>query len=291
MIFRLLSGLLCLFFLGQVPQAHAATFRVGLLHGDAEIFDYELSVIRLALAHAPGEHELEVVPMAETPQNRILAILRNDSAPINMFFSGYSQEREQQLLQVDIPMTRGLLGFRLLVAKSGRVDELNGINNLEDLQQLRIGSGIHWPENQMMSRSGLTLDTSVYRNLWPMLKYERFDVLHRGLQEVFTELEKPGREQLSVLPDVALAMHYDYFLYVARDRHDLHDIMLEGLENAYRNGAFIENFRSHPQIRTALDQGRLSERKLIWLDIPENSLRQIPSEYWYDPSGRLASGQ
>ncbi|WP_328186334.1 hypothetical protein [Marinobacter sp. OP 3.4] len=279
-----LTTLLCLTFIDLHQHAHAATFRVGLLHGDTEIFDYELSVIRLALDNAPGQHTLEVVPMAGTPQNRIFAILNETSAPIDLFFSGYSPERERQLLQVDIPLTRGLLGFRLFAVKSSRLEELGDIATLEDLYQWRIGSGTGWPENRIMRRNGLQLDTSSYDNLWRMLDYERFDLFHRGIQEIFTELNKPGRDNIAVLPGIALAMHYDYFLYVSRDRQDLHDILLEGLQTAYQNGAFMENFRSHPQIQTALEQSRLHERKLIWLDMPEtSSLGRIPSEYWHAP--------
>ncbi|WP_165857151.1 ABC transporter substrate-binding protein [Marinobacter sp. JSM 1782161] len=287
MLFRVLPGLLCLLF---ATQASAATFRVGLLHGDARIFDYELSVIRLALAHAPGQHELEVVPMPGVPQNRIFAILNQTPGPINLFFSGYSPEREQRLRQVDIPMTRGLLGVRLFAVDNARLDELSGIHSLDDLRQWRIGSGTGWPENTIMRQNGLDLKTSSYDNLWEMLNYERFDLFHRGIQEIFTELARPGRENLAVLPGVALAFRYDYFLYVARDRTDLHDILLQGLQTAYRNGAFMDHFLSHPQIRTALDQSRLQNRRLIRLALPESSaLGRIPARYWYTPNGRTAS--
>jgi hypothetical protein len=287
MIFlRIFSGLLCLLFLGQISQVHSATYRLGLLHGDVELFDYEISVVRLALANVPGEHELEVVPIENAPQNRIFAMLEGEHAPIDLFFSGYSLEREKRLRQINIPLTRGLLGLRLLVAKSERVEEFSDTRSLEDLQKLRIGSGIGWPENEVLIQNGLTLDTSLYRNLWRMLEFERFDVFQRGVNEVFTELGRPEHEQLSIVPGVALAMRYDYFLYVARERKELHDILLEGLENAYRNGSFIENFRSHPQISTALERAQLAKRRLIWLDSPVNSLTRIPAEYWYLPPAR-----
>lgn len=289
MISRFLPWLLCSIFIGLITQAHAATFRVGLLHGDAEIFDYELSVIRLALANAPGQHKLEVVPIQGTPQNRMFALLEREPPPINLFFSGYSPERESRLRQVNFPLTRGLLGFRLLVAKSERLSMLSDLKGVDDLKSLRIGSGTGWPENQIFVQNGLVLETSEYDNLWRMLDYERFDVFHRGMQEVFTELRKPGREGLSIVPGIALAMRYDYFLYVARHRDDLHDILLEGLETAHRNGAFLEHFHSHPQIRIALAESQLSQRHTIWLETPKGSLETIPSEYWHAPSDQLSS--
>lgn len=266
--------------------AAAATFRVGLLHGDAEVFDYELSVIRLALDHAPGTQTLEVVPLPKVPQNRVFAMLHEAHPKINVFFSGYSPEREESLLQVNIPMTRGLLGYRLFAVRKDRMAELSPIDTLYELQQVTVGSGTGWPENRILEHNGVRLVTSQYENLWRMLEYQRFDLFHRGIQEIFTELAKPGRENLAMLPGVALAMRYDYFLYVSKSRQDLHDILKQGLMKAYEDGSFMDNFRHHPAIRAALDRGELDQRQIIWLETPETShtLDEIPDRYWHLPS-------
>lgn len=262
-----------------------ANFRLGLLHGDDQVFDYELSVIRLALANAPGEHTLEIVPLPEVPQNRIFAMLNEEPSKINVFFSGYSPERETRLLQVDIPLTRGLLGYRLFAVKADQQARYAEVDTLADLQQLSIGSGVGWPENTIMRQNGLTLITSQYANLWRMLAYGRFDLFHRGVQEIYTELHRQAHRNLAVLPNIALVFRYDYFLYVPRHREDLHDILLTGLLNAYENGAFMANFEAHPSIRAALDRSDLGHRRLIRLQIPETSqtLNEIPIRFWHRP--------
>ncbi|MDX1757759.1 MAG: hypothetical protein R3175_17010 [Marinobacter sp.] len=275
---------LTLLLLLQMPAlAGAAEFRVGLLHGDAEVFDYELSVLRLALAHAPGEHSLRVVPLPDATQERVFSLLDSPNAPINLFFSGYSPERERRLLQVNVPLTRGLLGYRLFLVKASRVQELSEITDIETLRRHAIGSGIGWPDNNILAVNGLKLVTSRYDNLWRMLEMERFDLFHRGVQEIYTELDRPQRSNLAVLPGVAVVFPFDYFFYVSRQRRELHDILLTGLRNAYQSGAFMAHFRSHPAIREALARAQLEERTLIPLQLPETyqSLTKIPARYWY----------
>ncbi|MDC0662798.1 hypothetical protein [Marinobacter sp. SS21] len=271
----------------------AAEFRVGLLHGDAEIFDYELSVLRLALAHAPGSHSLSVVPLPGTTQERVFSILDAPRAPINVFFSGYSPERERRLLQVNVPLTRGLLGYRLFLVKAQRAQELSAITSLNTLRRYAIGSGIGWPDNDVFAANGLKLVTSRYDNLWRMLDMERFDLFHRGVQEIFTELDRPEHSHLAVLPDVAVVFPFDYFFYVSRQQRELHDILLTGLRNAYQSGAFMAHFQSHPAITAALGRARLDQRTLIQLELPEtyHSLTTIPARYWHHKQRVLQSRQ
>ncbi|PVY77526.1 hypothetical protein C8D92_103213 [Tamilnaduibacter salinus] len=258
---------------------------MGLLHGDADIFDYELSVVRLALEHAPGDHTLRIVPLEGMTQQRILTTLETPNPRINVFFSGYSPVREDRFLQVDVPLTRGLLGYRLLVTPRKALKERAPLADIKDLRPFRIGSGIGWPDTRILSNNGLKVITSTYDNLWRMLEYGRFEFFHRGIQEVFTELARDNRQLLTVEPRIALVWRYDYFLYVSRERSELHDILTTGLLNAYRSGAFMDHFRQHPTIQKALRQARLTDRTLIRLALPDafKSLNTIPDRFWHRP--------
>ncbi|TNE72588.1 MAG: hypothetical protein EP339_13310 [Gammaproteobacteria bacterium] len=263
----------------------AETFRLGLLHGDEDVFAYEISVIRLALEYAPGDHELILVPLWDAPQNRIFRLLEEGRGQINVFFSGYSPERESRFLRVDVPMTRGLLGYRLLVAPQEHIEALSRIRTVEDLQNIVIGSGIGWPDNDYLEANGLTLSISQYANLWPMLKRGRFDAFHRGVQEVYEELRKPQNQGLAVVPDIALRFRYDYFLFVNPARSDLHRILTDGFARAYEMGALDRHFTTAPRIHEALTRSQLNRRIIIPLETPEayRSLNEIADKFWYTP--------
>lgn len=271
-----------------VMPARAEEFNLGIMNKPT-LFAYEISVIRLALAHAPGDHSLKLVSMAGVSQDRISSFLEARDIGIDLFFSGYSPEWESQFLQVYVPLTRGLLGYRLLVAHMDRIAEFSGINTLKDLQAYTFGSGAGWPDNDYLRASNLRIVPSSYERLWPMLQFQRFDLIHRGIQEIFSELRQPHRQSLRIVPGIALVYRFDYFIYVRADRKDLHDILLTGLLNAYESGAFMEHFYSHPSIRDALVRSDLANRTIIYLRLPQDyqSLRTIPDRFWHDPTAEV----
>ncbi|WP_111497901.1 hypothetical protein [Marinobacter bohaiensis] len=260
----------------------AELFRFGL--PATHDFQYELAAIRLALDNAPGDHELEVVELPVVSTKRWVEMLESGYQGINLGVGGYDPSLEQTLLPVSIPLTRGLLGYRLMVVREDRLDELSNIHSLESLLPLQIGSGYAWPENSILWQNGIDLVLGHYENLWAMLARKRFDVFHRGVQEVFVELSVPGRENFAIVPGVALAFRFDYFLYVPGDRQDLQRILVQGLVNAYENGRFMALFESDPIIRESLRLADFDRREVIWLETPENraSIDYIPDRYWHD---------
>ena len=262
-------------------NVRAELFRFGL--PATHDFEYELSVIRLALDNAPGDHSLEVFQLPVVSRKRWLEIIEYGYKSINIGVAGYDPSLESRLLPVSIPLTRGLLGYRLLVAKEDRLSELSGIDSLDSLVPFKVGSGYDWSENSILQQNGIDLELGHYQNLWGMLQRERFDVLHRGAQEVFDELQVPGRENLAVVPDVALAFRFDYFIYVPAGRRDLQQILSRGLINAYENGSFMELFNKDPIIRETLRLADFDNREVIWLETQESraGIDYIPDRYWH----------
>jgi len=265
--------------------AIAEIFKLGLLHADPEVFSYEISVLKLALANANGDHSLVIVPYPNTTQERIIKLLKTNPEDINVFFTANSPARDASLLRVNIPLTRGLLGYRVLVIKKSELPRYENINSLPDLRKLVIGSGLGWPENAVLKASGLTVIEAPYRNLWPMLVASRYDAFHRGIQEFSIELKQRANLNLTTIPDVMITFPFDYFFFVSKDNPHLRDILLEGLTKAYKNGSFMKNFNEHPSIRLAFEKGQIKQRKAIRIRNPflAEDVRNIPDKYWYAP--------
>ena len=246
-------------------------------------YTYELAAIRLALENADGEHSLEIVPLPVVSNRRLRQMLINGDEGINLGLSGYDPELEEALVPVTIPLTRGLLGYRLLVVKQDRLEELSHIHTLEELRKVQIGSGYRWQENHILQENGLSLQLGHYENLWAMLGWERFDIFHRGAHEVFDELEVRQSGHFAILPQVAMALRFDYFLYVPADRPDLHRILLQGLNRAYDNGSFMELFENHPIIKETMERADFGSREVIHLKTPDDViiLEEIPDRFWH----------
>lgn len=288
--FRIVSatGFLCAFFLYLMSfpgPSRADTVRLALLHGDAEVFDYEISVLQLALDHAPGELELELVPFVDTPQERVFRLLETGSDEFDIFFSGFSTDREMRFLQIDIPISRGLLGHRLLVMQEGGTDEAPLPCDLDLLRDaVSIGSGLGWPDTTILTAAGFRVIQSDYQGLWRMLERGRYDAFNRGMHEAFIEVKQQARQgrTFRVEPDLVLVYRFDYFFYVGKGNTDLHRLIEDGLKAAYASGAFMANFANHPAIRTAIDQADPGGRCRIDLQNPLLSERaaRIPDQYW-----------
>ncbi|WP_259782394.1 hypothetical protein [Aestuariispira ectoiniformans] len=277
--------ILFLFVVAVGRTAGAETFRLGILHGNPEIFDYEISVMRLALKYAPGEHELEIVPMPNLTQKRVFMLMEQGQSAIDVFFSGYAKWREDYFLQVDIPITRGLLGYRVFVIRREDRERLAGIRSLDDFRRsVTIGSGIGWLDTDIFRAAGFTVATGQYESLWKMLGRRRFDAFNRGIQEVFVEMKQRGGQYPNLMVDDNLMAVYrfDHFFYVKKEDQRRHDLIEQGLKTAYENGAFMKNFYNHPMIKAALGKGHPQTRRSFHLPNPflSEQVKAIPEKYW-----------
>lgn len=280
----LLAVMLLLMSIGFAPKSgQAEVFRVAILHGDVDVFDYEIGVVKLALEHADGDHQLELVLLQGTPQDRLL-LLMEEGREINVFFTGHSPARERQYLQVDFPMTRGLLGNRIFITRPDVVTALSRVRTLDDLKEFSVGSGTDWPDTKVFRENGFNVVASSYANLWNMLENKRFDIFNRGLHEAFVEIKQQQAKGRDLVIDQTVQVIYpfDYFLYVNRDDHVRRDILRQGLERAHKNGAFDAYFNNHPMIRQVIEDSRVTKRMQFAIGNPGMSQRlmDLPSEYW-----------
>ncbi|MFT4762990.1 MAG: hypothetical protein ACI9OH_000074 [Oleispira sp.] len=288
MLMRTLTTLLILLLSSQI---HAYDFKLALLKGNSLVFDYEISVLRLALKNAPGEHTLTIIPVNDSNQPRILHSLKNNQDEFNIFFTGFSQQRENELLQVDFPISRGLLGYRIFAIQKDTQALLAGINTIEQLKsQVIIGSGIGWPDTEIFRHNGFRITETSYDGLWKMLKAKRIDAFNRGINEIYIEIDqqnsKDSKKNLMADEYLMVTYPFDYFFYLSPSKPHLHKTLEEGLKIALKNGDFIKNFKQHPKIQYALQHVKMSQRTIFTLSNPllSSRIQSLPAEYWYQPN-------
>jgi hypothetical protein len=262
-----------------------AMVQLGLLGAGPKVFAYEISVLKLALAHSGQDIELQIVPLS-MPQERAFLELEAGRAPFNIFFSGFSSERESRFRQIDIPLSRGLLGHRIFITNESSLEEFAGIKSLETLiDQAVVGSGIGWPDTDIFEAAGFTVQKETYENLWRMLSKGRINAFNRGIHEAYVEIgiRKPQYENLEVDPHVMVRYRFDYLFYVRKEDKALGDLLETGLRRAYESGAFMENFNSHPAIRAVIEDANPKDRLTFEIDNPLMTDRQraIPDRYWH----------
>jgi len=250
---------------------------------------YFEKILEAAVFAADGKHTVRTYDFGQhVAQNRILRMLGDAHPLINVTFTGHSKTREAQLRQIDIPLSRGLFGYRLLVIREENQHLFNGIRSLKNLtDRISVGSGVGWPDTEILHHNRFTVETGAVHNLWQMLTHQRFTAFPRSLYEVGSELI----EQAALQPDVpvisekTIMLYYpfDLFFYVAPDDHKRAAIIEQGLARIYKNGTFMKIFENDPEIQNALAEAAKFKRTIIQLENPLNSerVRAIPERYWH----------
>lgn len=232
--------------------------------GDGAQGDYGIALLQLALAKAGGNYRAELSPL-RMQQNRALAELQSSNGSVDVIGTMTSAEREARLLPVRIPLTRGLIGWRIGLLRADHRDLLQAVRGLDDLRHFSAGQGYDWPDVDILRHSGLPVQpVTVYHRLFGLLNAGRVDWVPRSVNEIWAEAAR--HPQLAV--DAYVVLRYptaDYF-FVNRTNSALAEEIRRGLEAALADGSFekLFNFYYGAQIR----QARLDKRVLINLPNP-----------------------
>ncbi|MCE3261987.1 MAG: hypothetical protein K0R43_1066 [Pseudoduganella sp.] len=227
--------------------------------------DYAFQLLQLALAKAGSAHRAEMAPQYRQ-QNRAIAELLANSGRIHVIGTMTSIEREAQMLPVRIPISKGLIGWRILLLRADRRDWLRDVRSVRELRGIRMALGQDWPDLAVLRAADLAPDTvPSYGRLIGMLKAHRIDAVPRSINEVWSEVARhPG-----LVADPHLVLHYpaaDYF-FVHRDNAALAEDIRRGLEAAQADGSFDRLLLGY--YGTMLDQAALHQRRIIELPNPD----------------------
>ncbi|NVJ97224.1 MAG: hypothetical protein HWE25_03670 [Alphaproteobacteria bacterium] len=269
----------------------AETFRAPAPDRNLNHSDYEIKLLRIALEHA-GDHELVLVEDYRglpSNQGRKLRQFVDGNSPYDVIFSGYSPARENELRMIYIPLTRGLLGHRLLFIRRATDTQLKAIHSLAGLTKaITLGMPISHPERSIYEAANFTVVAAPGGEaLWDLLARGRYDALLFGADESALILEKYGGirdgASLVISNHIRVSYAYDSFFYVAKGDDRRAAIIEEGLKKAYASGAFMTHFQNFPPIREGLALIEAGTRQEIHMDNPfiSDRFRAIPAKYWH----------
>ncbi len=267
----------------STSPARSEIFRIAIPAGSESVFATQIGAIRLALEHAPGNHELQIESVKGLTQSRVLTMLRDGA--INLSLAGYSREWENLFLQVDYPLTRGMMGYRVFFARPELADHISNVQSIDELKRFCIGTGNDWLDTAILEANDLCVVKAPQGDaLFSMLRHGRFDMFHRALHEAYVEQLAPTEDMkgLVLVPSLILRYPYDFFLYVQKNDTQRHAILTEGLALAYESGDFMRHFYSNPGMAYAMDQVQSPTHRILDIDNPEMSdqTRKINPELW-----------
>jgi len=270
----------CFVSLGIVGTSAAEEYKIRFIESEKE----QIAADILLLALSKVDSNAKLLPHSELMTEARLIDAINENT-IDVFWSGVSEDKEQLLRPIRIPILKGMLGHRILIIREADKDIFKQIKNYDDLIKYNAGQGTFWGDTFVLKEAGIpTVTTIKYQNLFPMLEGGRFDYFPRALHEPWSEVSARPELNLSVDSNVMLIYPYAMYFFVRKDNKVLHDKIYAGFVKAIEDGSYNELFFNHPMIKDALDKTDLANRTVIRLDNPYMH-KDTPTErkeFWLD---------
>lgn len=204
---------------------------------------------------------------------------------VNVVWSASDRDKEAQLIPIRIPLSKGLLGWRVMLIEHRMQGRLEHVSTLEDLKDFSFGLGLGWGDVPIYRSAGLNVMTAEYDDLFAMLSRGRFDLFSRGVNEAYDELRVLGGRYPDIVVERHLALHYRYpfYFFVSPAQPALARRIERGLRIMLEDGSYDAIFLRHN--RDHLEKARLCERRVIEIDNPHlPPLTPVgDARLWYQP--------
>jgi hypothetical protein len=257
---------------------------------------YTWRVLRAALEHTratDGDFTLRADTTPVTGPRRRL-ILTSGVGPITVAVFPAGMEITRDLVPVRIPITKGLLGYRLLFIHQDDQPRFDRIDDIGGLREISFGTASYWLDTEILRQAGIpVVDGNDYHGLFKMLQARRFVAFGRGTCEVPQEFAAQKLIMTDLAIEKHLLVHYvfpDYFWFTndqaGRRRADrVWRGMMAMVDDGTMNALFEEEFG--PLIKDLdFDHRRLIEIANPFLT-PADPLAD--SRLWWHPAARSAS--
>lgn len=232
---------------------------------------YEVALLQACLlATEPhyGAVNLQVdnsdYPLAEDESNVFAA-----GTDILVTVAGNVKFQHKQKIVITRALTKGLLGYRLLVVRDECLARFKGINNAKQLQALSIGIPNTWADAELFRHNHYSVvEKGNFDELFQRLKNANFDYTALGVNEIEAVFKQNAAalDGLSIEPSLMLYYPFPLVFYVNHSNPELAARVTAGLDAIMSNGQFERLFNQyHGDILQRLD---LRKRQLFNLNNP-----------------------
>jgi len=153
-------------------------------------FEYDRAVIELSLEKTRESYGPFLIKMAP-PMNFPRAVLsaKTNRYP-NLFIKLTYQKGlgDQDLSYVLFPVDLGIVGYRVCFASEAIKLKVETASNFIEIKKFSHGQGAGWSDTAILRANGFQVtEVAKYKNLFPMVARNRFDLFCRGANEILDE--------------------------------------------------------------------------------------------------------
>lgn len=244
--------------------------------------NYFVELLKLALAQSGKTYDAQE---AQRGLSSIRQLQMVAGGAIDVTWNLSSSERNVHLTSIQIPIDKGLIGWRLLLINKKDQPFFSRISTLDQLKPITAGQVQAWQDTDILRANGLTVEgTPGYHNTFKMLMARRILYFPRSIMEIWPEAEANVKNGLAIENSLLIQYPVTYFYFVNKNNPELAKDIENGLLKIMANGAFDEIFyRYHGQF---ISQANIQHRRVFRLTNPffaANS-KFSHSSYWFDPS-------
>lgn len=196
--------------------------------------------------HLYPNYSINTINLKRITQGRLFRFI--DDGSIDVVWSGTSNMREESYIPIRIPLTKGLLGYRVLLINKDNRETFNQINSEKELKKLVACQGAHWPDSGILEDNGYMVSRIVhYDAMFKMIEKKRCDYFPRALFEGRSELSKLKDKypNIELVENVLLQYHLPVYFFVNKNKSSLAKRLSEGLHIAINDGSFDEFIKNH----------------------------------------------
>lgn len=276
-------GVLGAFFCLLILPLHSQAKPLRMVAGDGGIPTYAKGLLKLALSKIPEKYEWDETTGTNT-EARVIEMISSNQLDVCWYAT--TNDFEERMLPIRIPMYRGLLGYRVLMIKKGTQSKFDGIRTIEDLRRVTLASGRFWADTDVLVANNLNVVKVLkYDGMFYMLDGGRFDAFPRGAHEPWTEIKRYPTLDLDVEKNILLIYPNPFYFFVNKNNTELARNIEKGLRIAIEDGSFEKYFLSDPTVQDVITKANLKHRTVIKLQNPTlPKLTPLDDKsLWFDP--------
>ncbi|MFC3120558.1 amino acid ABC transporter substrate-binding protein [Agaribacter flavus] len=257
------------------------TYPQSLVEND-ERYVYPLSLLHLALEKTGVRYEIRP---SSAPMRQEKSLKRlEENLEVNLVWSMTDMHRENQLRPIRIPITKGLIGWRMFIVHRDEPFLLAEINTIDQLLEYQPVQGIAWPDTKILQANGFNVVTARdYTEARALISGRVANFFPRSVVEIMSELESDEFNALVLKPGLAIEYPTAMYFFVNKQNKTLAKLIETGLQRAIDDGSFDELFYSHFQ--ELLEDLNFENIKYFELSNPllPMSAPTHKSSLWYRP--------
>jgi len=195
-------------------------------------------------------------------------------------WSATSKELEQALLPIRIPISQGLIGWRVLLIKNGKQALFKRIKQLEQLRTLIGVQRFDWEDYQIMKENGLQVEGSLsFDNHSFAVRDGIADYFPRSVLEVARESKEPRNKDLIIEPSLLLKYRSANYFFVNKNNPELAKLIEQGFEKALKDGSYMTLFNKH--FGHVLRELSIEKRTVLHLKNSRFPQTKTKAHHWY----------